>query len=74
MIKWPKSCKMATWTEINKDLYKIESLSVSELDRMGKGIYTDGVNRFGVVEGKKPARKPAIPSKTRRQKEIDCLV
>ncbi|KAK0141132.1 hypothetical protein N1851_021873 [Merluccius polli] len=45
---------------------------MKKLERMGNLIYAYGVEQFGVVEGKQST--PSIPSKSRRQTEIDRLV
>lgn len=43
-----------------------------KLERMGNVIFTYGMERFGVVEGKQST--PTIHTKSRRQKEIDWLI
>ncbi|KAJ8359243.1 hypothetical protein SKAU_G00157680 [Synaphobranchus kaupii] len=46
--------------------------AVKKLERMGELIYSYGAECFGVVEKRK--RTPPIPTKSRRQQEIDRLI
>ena len=76
LIKWPKSCEKALWMEVNTDLCNIleglKGTTRKKLEKMGDLIYSYGSERFGAVERKRS--EPTIPTKSRRQKEIDRLV
>ena len=76
LVKWPKSCDKKLWNEVNTDLCNIlegiRGSTIKKLERMGNLIYAYGVEQFGVVEGKRST--PSIPTKSRRQTEIDRLV
>ena len=75
-VKWPKSCDKTLWEEVNTDLCNIlegiRGSTMKKLERMGNLIYAYGAERFGVAEGKRPT--PPVPTKSRRQAEIDRLV
>lgn len=76
LVNWPKSCEMMLWKEVNTDLCNIlegmKGTTMKKLEGMGNLIYAYGAERFGVAEGKRSA--PSIPTKSRRQAEIDRLV
>lgn len=64
------------WKEANADLCNmlagIKGTAMKKLDRMGDLIYAYGVEQLGVLEGKQTT--PSIPTKSRRQTEIDWIV
>lgn len=64
------------WEEVDVDLYNISEMlratTMKKSERMGELICSFGAEHFGVVERKKST--PMIPTKSRRQKEMDCLV
>ena len=68
LVKWPKSCDKKLWNEVNTDLCNIlegiRGSTIKKLERMGNQIYAYGVERS----------TPSIPTKSRRQTEIDRLV
>ena len=76
LVRWPKACDKTLWKEVNTDLCNIlegiRGTTMKKLERMGDLIYAYGVEQFGVVEGKQAT--PSIPTKSRRQTEIDRLV
>lgn len=76
LVKWPKSCDKTLWKEINTDLCNIleavRGNTLKKLEVMGNLIYAYGTERFGVIEGKRST--PTIPTKSRRQTEIDRQV
>ncbi|KAI5086482.1 hypothetical protein C0J45_23354, partial [Silurus meridionalis] len=76
LVKWPKACNKTMWKEANTDLCNmleaIRGTALKKLERMGDLIYAYGVEQFGVVEDKRAT--PSIPTKSRRQTEIDRLV
>lgn len=76
LVKWPKSCDKTLWKEVNTDLCNIlegiKGTTMKKLERMGDLIYAYDMKQFGVVESKWST--VSIPSKSRRQTEIDHLV
>ena len=76
LVKWPKSCDKTLWKEVNADLCSIlegiRGTTLKKLEKMGDLMYAYGADKFGVVERKQAT--PAIPTKSRRQSEIDRLV
>lgn len=57
---------------IGKILEMPRGTNIKKLERMRELIYSYIVEHFEVVKRKKTT--PSIPIKSRRQKEIDCLV
>ena len=77
-VKWPKSSSKKEWATIDVDLIKIldglKGTAEKKLEKMGDLIYAYGAERFGTQDtGKKDNPTTTLP-KSRRQKEIECLV
>lgn len=74
-MKWPKAVEKRVWETVNNDLIKILEQQVGtaekKLERIGDIIYHYGEERFGVNIRRSDK---AIPTKSRRQEEIERLV